>query len=201
MKQVGSNLSWMVLATMVLCLTACQDKSLGEVLWPDIYDPYFQLTEQWSRQGVIRMGLESEVSFVALLKTTEWREAYVKRYTRLQGLSAREAEKMLADQMQAHAEGLDIVLAVASTYPENARMTHRLSRWRVFLLTPDGQQVAPLEIRPMRWSRLELEAYFPGYHQWQRYYAVRFPSDQKSPLTMVVTGPPGRSALVWEYRN
>jgi len=187
-----------MLAALVLCLTSCQGKTLGEMLWPDIYDPYFQLTEQWSRKGVVRMGLESELSFIALLKSTEWRKAYVARHARLQSFSAQETEKMLTDQMQAHHEATDVVLAVASTNPDHSRLTHRTSRWRILMLTGDGQQIEPLEKRPVHWSTLELQAYFPGYHQWQRYFAVRFPPDLVGPLTLVISGPPGKTSLVWD---
>ncbi len=183
---------------LALLATGCQDKSVGQVLWPDLYDPYFQLTDQWSRSGVIRMGLESEIRFIALLKSKPWRQAYVQRYASLQGLSRQEAEKMLADQMQAHAQGLDVILAATSTYPEHARITHRTSRWEVFLQDQEGRKIEALEIRPMKWSRLELEAYFPAYRQWQNYYTVRFPAEVKTPVTLIVTGPPGRTVLVWD---
>lgn len=186
-----------VLVFFALALSACQEKSLGEVLWPERHDPYFQLTEHWSRKGVIRMGLESELSFVALLKSTPWRKAYVARYTHLQGLSPQESKKMLADQMQAQNEAVDVVLALASTYPEHARLTHRLSRWQVFLQTPDGQKIEPLEIRPMRSPALELQAYFPAFHHWQRYYTLRFPAGLAVPVSLVITGPPGKSTIIW----
>lgn len=183
---------------LALLAAGCQGKSVGQVLWPDLYDPYYQLTDQWSRSGVIRMGLESEIRFVALLKSKPWREAYVLRHASLQGLSPREAEKMLADQMQAHVQGLDIILAATSTYPEHARITHRTSPWKVFLQDQEGRKIEALEIRPMKWSRLELEAYFPAYRQWQNYYAVRFPAEVKAPVKLIVTGPPGRTVLVWD---
>jgi hypothetical protein len=198
MRLTPSAFFWGLLLLSAMSLAACQERSLGEVLWPDLHDPYFQLTEQWSRKGVIRIGLESELSFIALLKSKEWRTAYVTRHARLQSLGAQEREKMLADQMQAHGEAVDVVLAVASTNPDHSRLTHRSSRWRVLMQTADGQQVEPLEIRPLHWSRLELQAYFPEYHHWQRYFAVRFPTGLSGPLTLVITGPPGRTALAWD---
>ena len=197
MRQASKALSGL-LVLFAVTLTACQDKSLGEVLWPKLQDPYFQLTEQWSRKGVIRMGLESEVSVVALLKSAPWREAYVARYSRLQGLDPQETEKMLKDQMRAHDEAVDVVLAVSATYPEHARLTHRLSRWQVFLETSYGRKIDPLEVRPKQWPPLDLEAYFPAYSPWQRYYTARFPSGLTPPATLVITGPPGRIVLVWD---
>ncbi len=197
MRQASRALSG-VLVLLALILTACQDKSLGAALWPKLHDPYFQLTEQWSRKGVIRIGLESEVRVVALLKSASWREAYVARYSRLQGLDPQETKKMLKDQMRAHDEAVAVVLAVSATDPEHARLTHRLSRWQVFLETTDGRKIESLEIHPKQWSPLELEAYFPAYTRWQRYYTARFPSGLTAPVTLVITGPPGRTALVWD---
>lgn len=201
MKPSSKTLLPGLLVGLALLLASCQGKSVGEILWPDLYDPYLQLTEQWTRSGVIRMGLESEIRFIALLKSDSWRRAYVRRYARLQGLSQQEAEKMLADQMQAHAQGLDVILAASSTYPEHSRMTHRTSRWEVFLQNQHGVKIEALEIRPMKWTRLELEAYFPEYRQWQNYYAVRFPADVGTPVTLVVTGPPGRTVMTWQDRE
>lgn len=187
-----------LLVLLTLALAACQEKQLGEVLWPDLYDPYFQTTELWSRKGVIRMGFESEISFVALLKSMEWRNAYVDRYSRLQALTPEEIRKKRADQIQAHLEGIDVVLAVASTNPTHSRLTHRTSRWRVLMQTADGQRIEPLDIRPLQWPALMLQAYYPGYHQWQRYFSLRFPAGLQPPLTMVVAGPPGKTILVWD---
>lgn len=198
MRPVYSTLLFCLAVIFALSLTACREKSIHEILWPEHHDPYFQITEEWSRKGVVRPRLETAVSFVALLKSTPWREAYVARHAEFQGFTPQEKEKMLADQLRAGSEGLDLILASAATIPEHARLTHRTSSWRIFLLTQDGQTVMPLEIRPLRWSALELQAYFPAYQQWQRYYSLRFPAGQTAPLSLVITGPAGRTTLVWD---
>ncbi|SDB13809.1 hypothetical protein SAMN05660653_00681 [Desulfonatronum thiosulfatophilum] len=186
----------LLLLICVVSQAGCRFRSLPEMLWPDQHDSYFQLTEAWSRSGVVRHGLESETRVVALLKSEEWRRGYVQRYAETFALTDAEAEKMLADQLRAAGEETEFVLAVASTYPEDARLTHRLTQWRILLLENSDQTVSPLEIRPMETHRSKLEAFYPEYHPWQRYYTVRFPKKDR-PLVMVFTGPKGQTQLTW----
>ena len=175
----------------------CQFRSLPEMLWPDQHDAYFRLAEAWSRSGVVRHGLETETRVIALLKSEEWRRGYVRRYAETFALTDAEESKMLADQLRAAEADTEFVLAVSSTYPEDARLTHRLTQWRILLLENSDQTVSPLEIRPMELHRSKLEAFFPDYHPWQRYYAVRFPK-KEHPIVMLFTGPKGRFQLEWD---
>jgi hypothetical protein len=197
MRPAHSLLLLVALCT-ALVLTGCQNRSLGEILWPERHDVFFQLTKAWSRAGVVRDGLETETRVVALFKSEPWRRGYVQRYAQIFGLTAEETDKMLAEQLQNHARETEFVLAVSSTYPENARLTHRLSQWRVLLLDPAGQTTAALEIRPMEVHESQLRAFFPHYHPWQRYYTLRFPKIEAGPLVMLFTGPPGQFTLSWD---
>jgi len=195
--RLDRSLPGMALICAILALCACQYRDVGQMLWPDQYDPYFQLTREWSRRGVVRDGLESETQVVALFKSPQWRSAYVERYAHVFGLTAEERQKMQADQLKAGQEATEFVLAISSTYPENARLTHRLNQWRVLL--QDGDTTSePLEIRPLKVHASQLEAFYPDYHPWQRYYGVRFTKVSLEPISLLFTGPAGRFTLDWD---
>jgi len=190
--------------TLLLCalttLSGCQGRSLSEVLWPDQHDAFFQLTQSWSRTGVVRDGLEKETRVVAVLQSEAWRTGYVQRYSELFGLTPKETEKMLADQLRAAREETVFILAISSTYPDDARLTHRLTQWRVLLQEDPDVTISPLEIRPLKVHRSQLQAFFPHYHPWQRYYTIRFPKS-RAPLALLFAGPPGRFTLTWDKSN
>lgn len=194
----ANNLFFVILLLCVLTpLSGCQGRSLSEVLWPDQHDAFFQLTKTWSRSGVVRDGLEKETRVVALLKSETWRKGYVQRYSELFGLTQDETQKMLADQLLAATEETVFILAIGSTYPDDARMTHRLTQWRVLLREDPDLTVSPLEIRPMEVHQSQLQAFFPHYHPWQRYYTIRFPKSQ-APLELLFTGPAGQFTMTWD---
>lgn len=200
MRPLPNLLGQTLLLCLLILLSGCQDRSISALLWPEQHDPFFQLTRDWSRTGVVRDSLESQTRVVALLKSESWRRAYVQRYAEVFGLTAEESEKMLADQLRAMATETAFILAVSSTYPENARLTHRLTQWRVLLLDSLDQTIQPLEIRPMDVHPAEMQAFYPHHHPWQYYFTVRFPK-REVPLDLLFTGPSGRFILRWEQSD
>ncbi|WP_045222530.1 hypothetical protein [Desulfonatronum thioautotrophicum] len=197
MRPASSLIILSVLLCVIYFLSGCQGRSINEMLWPDQHDPFFQKTGAWSRSGVVRDGLEKETRVVALLRSETWRRAYVQRYAEIFGLTSEEADKMLADQLRAASEETTFTLAVASTYPDDARLTHRLTKWRVLLVLSPDQTLQPLEIRPLDLPPAQLQAFYPHHHPWQRYYTVRFPKTD-APIELLFTGPAGRFVLTWE---
>lgn len=190
--------SLILLLCGALLQTGCQSRSISETLWPDQHDPFFQLTRPWSRSGVVRDGLETQTSVVAVLRSETWRRAYVQRYTEVFGLTDEESEKMLADQMRAADAETVFTVAVTSTYPEDARLTHRLTQWRVLLRTPSGETLQPLEIRHLDIHPAKLQAFYPHHHPWQRYYSIRYPKTD-APFELLFTGPNGRVTMRWQH--
>ena len=93
--------------------------------------------------------------------------------------------------------GVSRAFPVASTYPEDARLTHRLTQWRILLRLSPDQTVEPLEIRHLDVHPSQLQAFYPHHHPWQRYYKVRFPKTD-APIELLFTGPAGGFSLIWE---
>lgn len=197
MRPAHSWFALIFLLGVTLSLFGCQGRSLSERLWPDLHDAYFQLTKSWSRSDVVRDGLETETRVVALLESTTWRKAYVQRYAHAFGLTTDEAEKMLADQLRAAGQYTDFVVAVTSTSPDNARMTHRLTQWRLLIRKSPDKTIHPLEIRHLDIHPDHFQAFYPYHHPWQRYYKVRFPKTD-APIELLFTGPSGGFSLRWD---
>lgn len=201
MRQACSSILLFLLCCAVLVQAGCSSRHVEELLWPDRHDAYFLLTESWSRSDIIRESLEQETKVVALLKSKQWRTGYVQRYSEVFGLTPAEKDKMLSDQFRAAEEATEFVLAISSTDPDDARLTHRLVQWRVLLSEHRDKTVKPLEIRPLDVHNSQLKAFYPNYSPWQRYYIVRFPKVETDFLTMLFTGPAGQIMLTWETNS
>lgn len=168
-------------------------------LWPDLYIPYMQITRAWTRNAELTDGIDVLVKASATLKSKSWREAYVKRYAELYDLRADERKKLISDQNRAHAEYIDVVLALSAARSELADLDFRDPLWRVFA-TRNGKRIYLSEIRPMEredWPPQKLKAFFHYYKRWRRFYSLRFPRVGEGPIELTATGPAGTMRFTW----
>ncbi|WP_457570536.1 hypothetical protein [Desulfovulcanus sp.] len=166
-------LAWMFL------LAGCKPdtpSAITKLLWPDLNDPYIQLTKNWTRKGVIYSGIDTEIEIYATLKSLDWRKAYVHKWAQVYSLSPSEEKKLLADELRAAQNETEIFLALYSNKPEQAELKFNSPLWSVFLETAQakGEKFYPLEIRPLDWPYAKLKTFFPFVHKWQKSYILRF---------------------------
>ena len=186
----------------LLALAACsQDYRIKTVdlLWPDLNDPYQQTTKDWTRSQAIYSGIDAEFLATATLMATPWREAFADRYARVYALPEDQARDFRADQLAAAAKHAEVVLALSGPRRELTDLDFRSAKWRVFMIA-GGVQHAPLEVAPLDdevWPETKLEAFFPYWKRWQRYYRLRFDVLPQGPATLVLSGPAGRVEFSW----
>jgi hypothetical protein len=195
LKRLQASLLMLVL----LAAFGCQGQSAKDVLWPDLNDPYFQTTREWTRHDSLSDGIDVLVQASATLKSQPWREAFITRYAETYALSEDERARLAGDQMRAHGEFIDIVLAVSSSDPKLSDIGFDDPDWRIFA-TQSEKRVLLSEIRPMEredWPPGKLKAFFPYYKRWRKFYTLRLPRTAGGPLTLTVAGPAGTMQFAW----
>lgn len=193
-------LCWALLA--VLC-AACAPAAAGgsAVLWPELGDPYVRLTRDWTRTARLNQGLDGALNAAATLKSRSWREAFAKRWARAYALTREEEAAFLAEQMQAHDRGAEVVLSLAAESGKLAVLRPDDPLWRVVAIQ-HGNAFRPLDIAPLEkdcWPAEKLGLFYPHASRWRNFYGLRFPRLAAGPATLVVAGPLGRMEFTWEH--
>lgn len=198
MKRLPASL----LLLAVIAAAGCRGygvQDTAETLWPGLNDPYIETTLNWTRHAELTDGIDVLVKASATLKSREWREAFAARYAQVYALTDEERAKLVDDQMRAHGENLDIVLAISGSSPELTNLKFRDPLWRVFA-SSSGKRVYLSEIRPMEsndWPPQKLKAFFPYYKRWRKFYTLSFPRPANGPVTLTVSGPAGEMRFTW----
>jgi len=172
----------------------------ADVLWPGLGGPHVEFARDWTRKDAVYSGIDTEFTAAATLKSWAWREGFAARHAKTYSLSAQEAAKVLEDQKRAHAGFSEIVLSLSSPKPEYVRLKLKDPLWSVFVVRGE-KKTYPLEIRRMErdaWPESRLEAFFPDFKPWQKFYSLRFAPFKAGPVTLVVSGPPGRVEFSWD---
>lgn len=193
----------LALAFLALLATGCsQDCRIltEDLLWPDLNDPYQQTTKAWTRSQAIYSGIDAEFLATATLMAEPWRKAFADRYAEVYSLPPDQAQSFRMDQLAAGSRHTEVMLALSGPRSELADLGFRDSKWRVFMVK-DGEQHAPLEVAPLEgdaWPDTKLEAFFPYWQRWQRFYRLRFERLEPGPMTLVMSGPAGRVEFPWD---
>ena len=191
-----SSISFAFLA-LFFFLAGCQEQRVAGYLWPDLDDPYMQLTEDWTRKGALHTGLETDLIAYATLKSPQWMEAYARKRAEDFALTDNEKNKLIHDLREALQKETEIFLALfRGERVRTMRLRFDDPLWSVFLVQEENK-IYPLEIRQSRQPLARLEAYYPYANRWQDHYELRFPQVREGPLTLVITGPLGRIELNW----
>jgi hypothetical protein len=162
-------------------------------------DPYVRTTKDWTRHAELRDGIDVTAKASATLKSLDWRKAFASHYAEIYALSEEEAAKITADQMKAHRQRIEVVLAISSTKSEISELDFRGPMWRIFA-TRGGNRIYLTEIRPLErddWPAAKLKEFFPYYERWRNFYTLSFPRTGRGPISLVIAGPPGEIRFTW----
>jgi hypothetical protein len=180
--------------------------------WPTAPGSYEEVYERWTRRGEDRLRLTQTLAVSATLEGAEFRAAYAHERARRLGLSADQEAELVATERAADAEGWEVELLVATSFPElnDLKKTgnkDKGSMWHLALIADDGRHVDPVSVRPDKRHRDDVEAYFPDLQMFYVPYIVKFPrtSADGRPLvepgakhlTFEIGGSLGKVQLVW----
>ena len=172
---------------------------------------YQQAFERWTREARIYRGFDVELIVSATFKSSDYRRAYAKEYTKAYLLSDKEGVKFEKDQLAAAEEFHDFVMATFIPDDRWNDFEKKDSTWKIYLTNEQNKRISPVEIRKLNGKDPRIEQFFPYVSPWREVYAVRFPAkppghhedligpDARS-MTLTITGVRGTCDMVWELK-
>lgn len=176
------HIASLFLCCLVALSSACFSKSQPLQFteeWPARVDDYQDVTDKWTRRGLLRASLSDQGSqlmeLYATFLSTEWRAAYVQQQAELQTMSDASRQKLAAEQKQIAAESHQVKLLV-STYHQQHNDLHRdRSIWRVVLVDGAGNEIPATKIEKDRRPRELIAAEFEKLGDFAEAYLATFP--------------------------
>jgi hypothetical protein len=192
----------------VLCLLfflSVVASGCGAVKGPSGED-YFKVLDRWSRGQKVYQGLETRLYINATYKTSEFRQAYIERYSTSYELGPDQA-KALMERETEQAEAFNEFFFTAYT-PDVALNDFDLkeSVWLLYIEDSAGNRAKPISVTAVDGSEPVIREFFPYFDLWSKAYTVKFPkyaesggeiNPEKGPVKLIVTGVMGKGELEW----
>lgn len=203
------NLLW--LGALVLGLSACstryskvdfsdRDRGLQGGDYKGVFD-------RWTRHERVAEGADTILEVWGTLKSWEFREAYVERYSDLYSVNDADRSAMKRNQHEVVRDTVEFaVVAQCWNYKWND-LNKRNSAWRITLLDGAGHELSPELIQLERFPELFEREFFPTKTPFSKTYLVRFKrpkedgtflGESSGRMTLRFNSPKGRAELIWQ---
>jgi hypothetical protein len=170
---------------------------------------YPQVLHTWTRyQKRVRLDVGTVIEAWAVLKSWEFRQAFIENYSGVYRLSAEDRAALYKAQLEEARGTYELHLVVQSTRFEWNDLDSDSSPWKVSLVDGSGAEVRPSSIRANRLPELYETTFFPYRSEFSRTYVVRFDraaTDEagfRGPtsgrVALRIAGPLGDVELVWD---
>ena len=162
---------------VVLALGGCSAALLGG------YDPslamdshgYRQVLGRWTKHLKVYRHFEAKIFATATYLSPEFREAWIRRETRLLGLPAGDVRLLEARHAERDRRYHEFVVAVYTAERRWNDLDSDGSMWRIKLANDRNQEVSPSQVERQDLRRGDLRSYFPYIGVFHHAYLVRFP--------------------------
>lgn len=173
---------------------------------------YAGVRQSWTRHGQIMQNEKRALELWAVLKSPEFRQAYVERYAEMYSIGDAERRAMLEQQLATSREWYEFHATVQTHDWRWNDLAKKNSPWRVLLVDAAGVEISPASIEIARLPPLVEAELFPDQTAFSTTYAIRFRRTSEGDdgrrfagadsglLTLRVLGPVGRTDLVWTAR-
>lgn len=169
-----------LLTSVAACGGAPQSVHLTDE-WPTQVDDYEEVTERWTRHGVLRAPLSDQGSQLlevyATFLSSEWRAAYVQRQAKLQTMSEASRKELEDTQRAIAAESHQVKLLISTYHPQHNELHRDQSIWRVVLVDEAGNEFRATTIEKDRRPRQLISAEFDKFGDFSEAYLATFPHD------------------------
>jgi hypothetical protein len=172
--------------------------------YPSVYEAWTRGTGEFSFQR-----LETILHVTATFEAWEFRWAYVMRYAEDYSLPIEERTELLRSTLADAQERHRFFVTLASTRFREGDLSDERSAWRVILVDPEGRQVAPVEITPVRRPGAVERIYFPSVSPQRLAFRIAFPTEREDGTPTIgpdqdevilrFTGAEGRVDLRWDF--
>lgn len=174
-------------------------------------DEYDRQLRRWTRYGIVRRDVDTDLMVTATMHSPEFRSAFVARSLEIYKVvpEAQPGERARLDKevdgwWEFHIE------STAHKFDVN-ELTGKRAAWRVTLVVDDEHERLPAEVRADRLRRTVEPTLYPYADDFTRGWRIRFPTTQPDGTATIpdgartvalrFAGPPGATDLVWQLRK
>lgn len=152
-----------------------------------VSEGYLKSLAAWTRTSVEYSEFETRGKIICTYKSPEFKDAYVKEYSRLYLLPKGDEEKKRQLTKEMSADETEFAFYAYTPDMEANDFAKADSTWKIFLVDEKGNQVYPNEIRRIRKITPVLEQFFPYINQYHgRYYTLSFPRQPEGSSKRIV---------------
>lgn len=172
---------------------------------------YSAVLDEWTRKGKVYDNFETKLLITATYKGREFRDAYINEYSKVYLLDAETKTKVTEEEMEALKTCHEFFIAVHTPVIEWSDLDKKPSVWALYLANDQDERVMPLEIKRVREKTATDIRFYPYYDDWSKAFTAKFPlspGDTKSLVTdktkffkLIITGPPGKTELIWNLMH
>ena len=172
---------------------------------------YEQVLANWTRHAKEwKPDIGTVIELWSVLKSSQFREAYVERYAQIYSLPEGERRSLYTAQMDAARASFEFHVTAETTNYKWNDLDRPISPWKVTLVDGTGAELAPKRIEAPRLPELYETQFFPNRTAFSRTYVIRFDRTEAEAagfsgprsgrMILRVASPLARVDLVWQGR-
>jgi hypothetical protein len=169
---------------------------------------YPKVQTRWTRSASLYHGVYGVVFVSGLLKSWDYRQAYLARAQERYAMSAAERERLERQERHEHERYHEVFVSVSLQSKRWHDFDKPDSRWRLALLNDRGDEVRPVRVERLKRVTPEVRYFFPFHNPFSVAYVVRFHkqladgrplvSPETRHLIFRLAGAPGKTELRWD---
>ncbi len=153
---------------------------------------------KWTREKKIYSQFDTILYIVATYKSIEFKQAYLKEYSRLYSLSKTEEEKREAVLSELSSDFTEFYFYAYNPDHDAIDFSKPNSIWKIFLVDEKGRQIYPAAVNHIKKITPLVENFYPYINQYHgKFYYLRFPPQKSGKLKLVFTSVLGKAELEW----
>lgn len=169
-------------------------------------DDYPEVLQRWTRHTKVVADVGTVIEVWAVLKSAEFREAYIERYAAVYHLSEPDRDQLHDVQVQQVGAVYEFHVTAQSTEWKWNDFDKRETAWRVTLVDGAGNSIAPLSVQAQRLPEPYEESFFPNRTPFTRTYVIKFEKEVEDRpfagpasgrLALRFSSPVGEAELMW----
>jgi hypothetical protein len=170
---------------------------------------YEQVLATWTRHAKEwKTDIGTVIEVWSVLKSSQFRQAYVERYSKIYSLPEAERRSLYTAQMDAARTTFEFHVTAETTNYKWNDLERASSPWKVTLVDGTGAELAPKQIEVPRLPELYETQFFPNRTAFSRSYVIRFDRAEAEAagfaglrsgrLILRVVSPLARVDLLWQ---
>lgn len=175
-------------------------------------DEYGDVLRRWTRHTKLLGDVGTILEVWAVLKSPEFREAYVERYAEVYHLPEEREDTLHELQLRESKASYEFHVTAQSTDWRWNDFEKSGSAWRIALVDGAGNELAPSTIKVEKLPQPYVAGFFPYETPFTRTYTIKFDisdGDEQTPafvgpatgrLTLRFASPVGETSLVWQAK-